>query len=103
MKYIKKFEQSELSEPKYKKGDYVLITKFGHDHIYKGYCLLFTHHVGKSYSKHEHLYGAKFIDKNTFEIDTLAIFLDETEIDRKMTKSEIDDFELTLKTNKYNL
>ena len=103
MKYIKKYEQSELNNPKYKKGDHVVVN-FGDDYIYKGYCIIFKSILSSAYGKHkERLYEIEYFDKITFELKNLLMYLDDFDIDRKMTKDEIEDLELTLKTNKYNL
>jgi hypothetical protein len=102
MKYIKTFEISEIGKPKYKEGDYIIFN-LALSYCYKGYGLIFNTEFNDSYGPRQYLYEANYIDKKTLEIKELLMYLDNSDIKRKMTADEIADFEIKLNSNKYNL
>jgi hypothetical protein len=107
MKYIKKFKKEVIYniKPKYKIDDYIIVN-FGEKYIYKGYCIIINRETSSTYSEdglENYLYEVKYMDKEKFELFDLLVYLDDSDIERKMTKDEIEEFELILATNKYNL
>ena len=108
MKHLKKFENADYMEniPKYNKGDYVLFLTTSLDStirncdIYNGYGKIFKPPLG---NKLLWLYDVKYIRKETFTLDEMEEYIIEDDIIRKLTQEEIEEFEIKLNSNKYNL
>jgi len=89
MKYLKKFENSE--SPNYKVGDYILLkddeNKWVIDIEVKIIEILGGYKISSFYPNG----------------NIARIWVDETEIDRKMTTREIKDYKIRKEAEKYNL
>lgn len=94
MKYLKKFENENL---KYKKDDYVFIVGYPEfDNISK-ICL--------SNSKPSKKRGWDYLVNTFYKItgESAVMYIDESDIDRKLTSEEIYEYEAKKDMTKYNL
>jgi len=106
MKHLKLFENLDYMEikPKYKKGDYILLSitldsLIQEYDIYKNYGKI----IGTMGGRSSWMYDVKYLNKNTFTPDEMTEYILEKNIIRKLTQEEIEEFEIKLHTNKYNI
>lgn len=108
MKYIKLFEASRLFEPetqyKYKVGDYVLLADDENDSwrvYYEVKILDICSNKDREGEDKLEDYYVEAVHRRTQDIK--RFWIDEYEIERKMTKKEIKEWEFKQDAKKYNL
>lgn len=99
MKYLKTFEGKNL---KYDINDYVYVV--GYPYISDNFAKIYKiNNFVKAYGHWDYLISYIDTDDNTYHDKPQGIYIDEYDIERKLTDDEILDFETKISANKYNL
>lgn len=116
MKYIKTYESKYISNNfKYKVDDYVLLDINSIREVFKesDYNTIFPYYKNygiiidipkQSINDLNPLYDVQAIDNNTYKLsEILECYIKQSQIIRKLTPTEIEDFNSILTANKFNL
>lgn len=105
MKHIKTFEShpflSTFKGPKYNVGDYVILKE---DDVHKRWKVKLEGFIYKMfYNSVEQQYNYRVEGEYVHNNKETTFFISDSDIERKMTPEEIEDYQLRKESKKYNL